>query len=325
MTLFENSFSISFQDAGVQFQAAVSLKSAFARESVELTSDALIQLAMDLLQLIERSDCSAQVREQLVMIVAIAVKRNSGQNNDSKGLQIVQQKVQEFASSSQPQGQVLAASLICAVVQEYSGTGKSSVIGLSIEGHQKAKKYYENNCLSDNFTLVMKFLGHLIENPQSVQNFMMVKKFLEIGHLILSWRFAHGKASRISLMREDKTVDVMFNPPDSWKGIVTSGEFLKVWFASHGIVRRSPELGSISASCIQQICSMKGSCLHEHETEAQWAAAMIELFRGNLPNWMPAQVPYSSLISIIFFFRNTSRLAYHMLSNILSKTEVFTF
>ena len=104
-------------------------------------------------------------------------------------------------------------------------------------------------------------------------------------------------------MREDKTVDVMFNPPESWKGIVTSGEFLKVWFASHGIVRRSPELGSISASCIQQICSMKGSCLHEHETEAQWAAAMIELFRGNLPNWMPAQVRalYSFLISIFHF------------------------
>ena len=268
----------------------MSLKSAFARESVELTSDALIQLALDLLQLIEKNECTAQVREQLVMIVAIAVKRNSGQNNDSKGLQIVQQKVQEFASSSQPHGQVLAASLICAVVQEYSGTGKSSFIGLSIEGHQKAKKYYESNCLEDNFSLVMKFLGHLIANPEAIQNYLMVKKFLEIGHLILSWRFTHGKASRISLIREDKTVDVMFNPPESWKAFVTSGEFLKVWFSAHGLVRRSPELGSISSSCIQQICSLKGSCLHEHEVEAKWAANMIELFQGSLPNWMPAQV-----------------------------------
>ena len=49
--------------------------------------------------------------------------------------------------------QVLAASVINALVMEFSGTGKSSMIGLSLAGHAEAKLYFETNELPGIFSL----------------------------------------------------------------------------------------------------------------------------------------------------------------------------
>ena len=48
---------------------------------------------------------------------------------------------------------MLAASVINALVMEFSGTGKSSMIGLSLAGHAEAKLYFETNELPGIFSL----------------------------------------------------------------------------------------------------------------------------------------------------------------------------
>jgi len=58
--------------------------------------------------------------------------------------------------------QVLAASVINALVMEFSGTGKSSMIGLSLAGHAEAKLYFETNELPGIFSLGLV----LIQNDQ---------------------------------------------------------------------------------------------------------------------------------------------------------------
>ena len=47
----------------------------------------------------------------------------------------------------------MAASVINALVMEFSGTGKSSMIGLSLAGHAEAKLYFETNELPGIFSL----------------------------------------------------------------------------------------------------------------------------------------------------------------------------
>ena len=81
-------------------------------------------------------------------------------------------------------------------MQEFSGAGKSSVIGLSLEGHASAKVFYEQNALPGVFSLVLNFFKYLNSNPQIVQDStdkLLVSKFLQIAQVILSWRFSHGK------------------------------------------------------------------------------------------------------------------------------------
>ena len=86
---------------------------------------------------------------------------------------------------------------------------------------------------------------------------LMISKFLQIGHLILSWQFSKGRASRLALLRADSTVEIPFRPPRSWAQLVTSNDFVALWFSTHGAVRRIPELANLSSNCIQQVCSLK--------------------------------------------------------------------
>ena len=121
----------------------------------------------------------------------------------------MQQRIQQLASGAEKAKQILAASLISALVQEFSSAGKSSLIGLSLEGHAQAKTFYESNALPGVFSLVLNFFKYLNSTPQMIQDAsdqLLVSKFLEIGYMILSWRFSHGRASRVALLKADSTV-----------------------------------------------------------------------------------------------------------------------
>ena len=99
------------------------------------------------------------------------------------------------------------------------------------------------------------------------------------------WIFNFSEASRLALMKSDSTVEVPFQPPKSWGELVTSRDFLNVWFSTHGIVRRDPELANLSSNCIQQICSLKGAVFTSIEMEAKWTIDIIEL----LQEWLETQ------------------------------------
>ena len=64
---------------------------------------------------------------------------------------------------------------------------------------------------------------------------------------------------------------------------------MNVWFSTHGVVRRIPELANISSTCIQQVCSLKGSMFSNLEKEVKWTIHVIELIQSSFPNWIPAQ------------------------------------
>ena len=100
-------------------------------------------------------------------MIAIAVKRDVGQNKHNVcckyvlnkieslagKISLFQLKTNKFLGTNTKPNQVLAASVINALVMEFSGTGKSSMIGLSLAGHAEAKLYFETNELPGIFSL----------------------------------------------------------------------------------------------------------------------------------------------------------------------------
>ena len=102
-------------------------------------------------------------------MIAIAVKRDVGQNKHNVCCKYVLNKIESlagkisfffhriklefFLGTNTKPNQVLAASVINALVMEFSGTGKSSMIGLSLAGHAEAKLYFETNELPGIFSL----------------------------------------------------------------------------------------------------------------------------------------------------------------------------
>ena len=217
------------------------------------------------------------------------MKRDVGQNKHGFCLDAVMTRIEALAASSQSNAQLNAASIIYALVLEFSGTGKSSLIGLSLAAHAEAKTYFEREKLPSIFTLVLNFLKYLAQMPQVLQESggQLVGKFLEIGHTILSWQFSKH-ASRRALIKMDTTIEAPFMPPKSWSSIVTSAEFVTLWFSTHGIVRRSEKLAALSSACIQQVCSMK-DIFGSIEAERDWTKATVESIQRTFPNWIPAQ------------------------------------
>ena len=60
-----------------------------------MTKDELSGLMIGLIGIIQSDNCSSQVREQLVAIVAICAKRITGQFKVADGIELVQQRIQE--------------------------------------------------------------------------------------------------------------------------------------------------------------------------------------------------------------------------------------
>ena len=83
------------QNEQVQFQTSCALKGAFPRDCVDVTKDELSGLMIGLIGIIQSDNCSNQVREQLVAIVAICAKRITGQFKVADGIELVQQRIQE--------------------------------------------------------------------------------------------------------------------------------------------------------------------------------------------------------------------------------------
>ena len=278
-------------DEQVRFQAACALKLAFPRECISISAEDLHKLTHSLMVLVESGLCSAQIREQIILVIAIAVKRDVGQNKHDVCCKYIMTKIEQLAGTQAKLNQILAASIIQALVMEFSGTGRSSVIGLSLSGHAEAKVYFENSELPGIFSLVLNFFEYLSSQPQMLNNptdQQLISKFLEIGHLILSWQFSRGRASRLALLKADSTVEVPFSPPKTWAKLVTSTNFARLWFSTHGAIRRIPHLANLSSNCIQQICSIKDT-FSSLEAESEWTVAVIESVQRSFPNWIPAQ------------------------------------
>jgi len=87
----------SSDDEQVRFQAACALKLAFPRECISIDADQLHKLIHSLMALVERGLCSTQVREQIILVVAIAVKRDVGQNKHDICLKYLMKKIEQLA------------------------------------------------------------------------------------------------------------------------------------------------------------------------------------------------------------------------------------
>ena len=124
----------------VLFEASGLLKEGIIREWHELSSNDTAQLRSYLLQYVVNNPLlSAYVRERIVQVIAIMVKRRSVEDG-GEDRAVVINEVQQLITGGNAQMQLIGCSIITALMQEYATTVKSSDVGLPWEVHFKAKK-----------------------------------------------------------------------------------------------------------------------------------------------------------------------------------------
>ena len=135
----------------VLFEASGLLKEGLIREWHELSAQDISQLRSYLLQYVVNNPLlSAYVRERIVQVIAIMVKRRSVEDGgEDRG--VVIGEVQQLITGGNAQMQLIGCSIITALMQEYATTVKSSDVGLPWEVHFKAKKQFESTDLQNIF------------------------------------------------------------------------------------------------------------------------------------------------------------------------------
>jgi hypothetical protein len=145
----------------VLFEAGSLIKDALIREWRELPLEVVRDVRQYLLQyVVSRLDLANFVRERIVQVIAIMVKRQSVEDGGEDRAVVVKEVQHLITSGNQPM-QTIGCAIMGAMMQEYATTVKSSDVGLSWEVHFKVKKQFELSDLQNIFKFSVSALKEL--------------------------------------------------------------------------------------------------------------------------------------------------------------------
>jgi hypothetical protein len=172
----------------VLFEASSLIKDALIREWRELPVDVVREVRQYLLQyLVNRLNLAGFVRERIVQVIAIMVKRQSV-DDGGEDRAVVIKEMQQLITSGNQQMQAIGCAIISAVMQEYATTVKSSDVGLPWEVHFKVKKQFEISDLQNIFKFsvtALKELAAQIVLPLSVDLENLIRRLVIIAESVL--------------------------------------------------------------------------------------------------------------------------------------------
>ena len=133
---------------------------------------------------------SAYVRERILQVVAVMVKRASVEDLGADRSSILNEVEQLFISGDKNQ-QMVGCSVLTAIMQEYANTVKSSDVGLRWEIHFKVKRQFESTDLKRIFHIMLNALQPAVEPAHTIDRELchLLGRLLAISEAILSWFF----------------------------------------------------------------------------------------------------------------------------------------
>ena len=224
----------------VLFEASGLLKEGLIREWSELSASDIAVLRSYLLQyVINNPLLSAYVRERIVQVIAIMVKRRSVEDGgEDRG--VVIKEVQQLITGGNAQMQLVGCSIITALMQEYATTVKSSDVGLPWEVHFKVKKQFEQTDLQNIFRFSVAALRELAANmvlPLNDEMRNLVRRLTVISATVLSWTFINVNLPKklISVFENDQNPSL--RPGAAWKEVILDPSLVSFFFDLHWRIR----------------------------------------------------------------------------------------
>ncbi|KAJ8253440.1 hypothetical protein GJAV_G00212990 [Gymnothorax javanicus] len=169
----------------VLFQAATAIMEAVVREWVLLEKSSIESLRTFLLTyVLQRPNLQKYVREQILLAVAVIVKRGSlDKSIDCKG---IFHEVSQLINSGNPTVQTLACSILTALLSEFSSSSKTSNIGLSMEFHGSCKRLFQEEALRQIFVLTMEVLQEFSRRENlSAQMSSVFQRYLALANQVV--------------------------------------------------------------------------------------------------------------------------------------------
>lgn len=143
-----------------------------------------------LFQYIINRDLPQFVRERILQVIAIMVKRASVDDSGRERANLLQE-VENLIVNAEPQKKILGCQILTNLMQEYASTVRSTDVGLPWEVHFKAKKSFEATDLKRIFQFCIYLLSEIVKNDLPYPNNMveLIGHLLRICERILTWTY----------------------------------------------------------------------------------------------------------------------------------------
>ncbi|XP_034253012.1 LOW QUALITY PROTEIN: exportin-4-like [Thrips palmi] len=267
----------------VLFEAAGLIKEAVIREWTLLTDEEIKSLQQYLLSyVVEKSTLATFVRERILQVIAIMVKRQRREEFGIERSKLLDEIEMLVMSGDLPR-QVLGCSLMSAIMQEHAITVKSADIGLRYEDHYKVKKNFESTDLKRIFEFCLRATTELIkaEKPFNSTVLVLMKHLLSILEGVLTWQFTTRRPLFKSLAG---LVEVRYELGDNpslcprcpkWKNVLFQPN---IFFEIYWNVRDNPQLAHHALTCLVQLASLHGPLMASKSDEIAYLTAYIQCF-----------------------------------------------
>ncbi|XP_012735526.1 exportin-4 [Fundulus heteroclitus] len=260
----------------VLFQAATAIMEAVVREWILLEKPSIESLRAFLLTyVLQRPNLQKYVREQILLAVAVIVKR--GSLDKSINCKSIFHEVGQLIGSGNPTVQTLACSILTALLSEFSSSSKTSSIGLSMEFHGNCKRLFQEDGLRQIFMLTMEVLQEFSRRENlNAQMSCVFQRYLALANQVLSWNFLPPNLGRHYIAMFEATQNVTLKPTESWREALLDTRVMDLFFSIHRKIREDSDMAQDSLQCLAQLASMHGPIFPDESAQVSYLAHMVE-------------------------------------------------
>ncbi|XP_036152455.1 exportin-4 isoform X1 [Myotis myotis] len=260
----------------VLFQAATAIMEAVVREWILLEKGSIESLRAFLLTyVLQRPNLQKYVREQILLAVAVIVKR--GSLDKSIDCKSIFHEVSQLISSGNPTVQTLACSILTALLSEFSSSSKTSNIGLSMEFHGNCKRVFQEEDLRQIFVLTVEVLQEFSRRENlSAQMSSVFQRYLSLANQVLSWNFLPPNLGRHYIAMFESSQNVLLKPTESWREALLDSRVMELFFTVHRKIREDSDMAQDSLQCLAQLASLHGPVFPDEGAQVDYLAHFIE-------------------------------------------------
>ncbi|KAG5204194.1 hypothetical protein JEQ12_002170 [Ovis aries] len=246
----------------VLFQAATAIMEAVVREWILLEKGSIESLRTFLLTyVLQRPHLQKYVREQILLAVAVIVKR--GSLDKSIDCKSIFHEVSQLISSGNPTVQTLACSILTALLSEFSSSSKTSNIGLSMEFHGNCKRVFQEEDLRQIFLLTVEVLQEFSRREHlSAQMSSVFQRYLALAN--------------------HSSQNVLLKPTESWREALLDSRVMELFFTVHRKIREDSDMAQDSLQCLAQLASLHGPVFPDEGAQVDYLAHFIEGLLGTI-------------------------------------------
>ncbi|XP_041355105.1 exportin-4-like [Gigantopelta aegis] len=264
----------------VLFQGATTIKEAIVREWTLLSAEDVESLRSFLLRYITKNiSLQSYVREQVLQTVAVILKRST---LDTKGTTCdsLFQDVTQLIGSGNVTMQLVACSMLTALLNEYSSSSRTSSVGFTWEFHIRCKRAFEEHDLKKVFMFCLQVLHEIDQepNPLTREAIAVLNRVLSIAEQVLCWEFTPKTLVRKHIGSFESNQNITLRPNETWRSTLLDADMLNMFFKIHKKARHNSEMAHHSMQCLSQLASLNGSVFADDKAKTQYLTVYTDGF-----------------------------------------------